>query len=902
MADQNPIEGSSTSNVSGESSESIVELNIKTLDSQMYSFHVDKDMPVSAFKEKIASQIGVPVGQQRLIFRGKVLKDSHLLSEYQVENGHTLHLVERQPSQPQPSAGTSSEETTANNGTRGQEPSGGGLRNRVGQISHSVVLGTFNVGDQEGTVPDLSRVIGAVLNSIGIGNQTVTNGTGGTQSSAQFNPPIQAPQGNETEGLRGNVGIQSQAGYQSQPRQAFPSPLPQPFQFPIGAAMAVPSLNVPIPDSLHTLTEFMNRMELALSQNGFQPDQSLNNTGDRPMGELPSNSRGGSTPEALSIVLRHAHRLLGGHATAALSHIAGRLEQEAGSADSTARGQIQAESVQVGLAMQHLGSLLLELGRTILTLRMGQYPAESSVNAGPAVYISPSGPNPIMVQPFPLQTSSFFGGSAVPPSNSVAFGPVGIGNVPRHINIHIHTAVGTRATNAEGMQQGERVNGAASGDSVIAEVNSQIRNFVNNMRSENQAQSGQTESSTVQDQSRGSIVRNEERSDQLGNSVVNGVGETSLPLPGVPEMEDQKTQSECHQPSNNNDSRDVASLKDVPSSSSVGGDVSCSGGEMTLKPLVNMEGAPASSQGIDNVDGSTAVPLGLGLGGLQPKKRSRQQRSQGLSGDGATSNTPTTQDQDARTDGQKVLQSLASLASRRNANTPPSGQLPHSAGGVLENMPSGGRSAIGQFDASGVMSQVLHSPALNGLLSGVSQQTGVGSPDVLRNMLEQLTQSPAMMNTVNQIAQQIDSQDIGNVFSGLGVGQGGGIDLSRMVQQMMPIVSQALSGGSTVPQPILSAVPDRSERMSSRDERSFDQNSQTDLQQAAQRIEHHNPPGDIFRSVVESVVQSYHNGSGVEGVVDELCTEEGLADEYMEMLRRDISGRVETETGSVRKP
>lgn len=32
-------------------------------------------------------------------------------------------------------------------------------RNRVGQISHSVVLGTFNVGEQgEGIVPDLTRV------------------------------------------------------------------------------------------------------------------------------------------------------------------------------------------------------------------------------------------------------------------------------------------------------------------------------------------------------------------------------------------------------------------------------------------------------------------------------------------------------------------------------------------------------------------------------------------------------------------------------------------------------------------------------------------------------------------------------------------------------------------------
>ena len=41
-------------------------------------------MLVSSFKEKIADEVGVPVGQQRLIFRGKVLKDEHPLSEYRI--------------------------------------------------------------------------------------------------------------------------------------------------------------------------------------------------------------------------------------------------------------------------------------------------------------------------------------------------------------------------------------------------------------------------------------------------------------------------------------------------------------------------------------------------------------------------------------------------------------------------------------------------------------------------------------------------------------------------------------------------------------------------------------------------------------------------------------------------
>lgn len=47
MADQRSGEGSSTANVSGECSDSTVELNIKTLDSRVYSFQVDKNVSTS---------------------------------------------------------------------------------------------------------------------------------------------------------------------------------------------------------------------------------------------------------------------------------------------------------------------------------------------------------------------------------------------------------------------------------------------------------------------------------------------------------------------------------------------------------------------------------------------------------------------------------------------------------------------------------------------------------------------------------------------------------------------------------------------------------------------------------------------------------------------------------------
>ncbi|KAJ6731146.1 hypothetical protein OIU85_021875 [Salix viminalis] len=312
MANECSHEGSGTSHVSGEGSDATIELNIKTLDSQIYSFQVDKNMPVSVFKEKIANEIGIPVSQQRLIFRGRVLKDEHLLSVYQVENGHTLHVVARQPTQPQPSAGTSSGDTMGNNSNQVNDASAGAPRNRIGQVSHSVVLETFNVGDQgEGIVPDLFRVIGAVLNSFGVSGQAATSSIGGMQSSNMPNVTGLASQGSETDGLRGNFGGQSSAGNQTRSGQPFQS-APQVVQVPLSAAIPVPSLHTPIPDSLNTLSEFITRMERVLAHNGNQPNTSTTSMEDPPRVELPSNARGYPTPEALSIVLRHAARLLSG--------------------------------------------------------------------------------------------------------------------------------------------------------------------------------------------------------------------------------------------------------------------------------------------------------------------------------------------------------------------------------------------------------------------------------------------------------------------------------------------------------------------------------------------------------------------------------------------------------------
>lgn len=230
---------------------------------------------------------------------------------------------------------------------------------------------------------------------------------------------------------------------------------------------------------------------------------------------------------------------------------------------------------------------------------------------------------------------------------------------------------------------------------------------------------------------------------------------------------------------------------------------------------------------------ATATPLGLGLGGLDRKvmnelennwqiaaacfsfhsiskslcfqmltviicfvlwlkKRSKQPKVSGKNEDSGTLATLEGLQQSSGTSGQQLLQSLFSGSSRSDET------------GLRR-----GQGSDDRVDVSSAVSQVLESPVLDGLLAGVSRQAGVDSPNMLRNMLQQLTQSPQIMNTVQQIAQQVDGQEIENMMSGGSQGEGGGFDFSRMVQQMMPLVSRAFSQGGPSPNPTTQQPDDR---------------------------------------------------------------------------------------------
>ncbi|KAG8636365.1 ubiquitin-like domain-containing protein CIP73 isoform X3 [Manihot esculenta] len=366
-------------------SEATVEIKIKTLDSQTYTLRVDKCVPVPELKERIATVTGVLSEQQRLICRGRVLKDDQLLSAYHVEDGHTLHLVVRQPIPPSSDSLPNIDPETDHLSNAFHSQGIGG--------EPSVLVGAFNISENgDGAFPAFNQILSAFLNSIGVGS--------GSQVVTPWEPS--------------NSGLGDFSGQQQ--HQATLQP-------PV------------VPDSLATLSQYLSQLRDEFGTSGGSRNNShiaathgINlQTADS---ALPSTAgqRGLSRPASLAEVLLSTRQLLIEQVADCLSHLAQQLEGQANVTDPTVRMSFQTNCLRYGALLQNLGALILELGRTTMTLRVGQTPADAMVNAGPPVFISTFGPNPMMVQPFPFQSGTSLGTT-----------PVGTAEVTRNINVRIRT-------------------------------------------------------------------------------------------------------------------------------------------------------------------------------------------------------------------------------------------------------------------------------------------------------------------------------------------------------------------------------------------------------------------------------------------------------------------------------
>ncbi|KAH7433853.1 hypothetical protein KP509_07G089300 [Ceratopteris richardii] len=432
-----------------------VEIKIKTLDSQVYSCSVDQNISVPALKEQIGGLTGVPPENQRLICRGRVLKDDHKLSDYNVEDGHTLHLVPRQAPQ---AGGTSSTAAAAGSVEQqvASDRSAGASHSRPPHISHSVVMGTFNVPDiGAGGLPDVNRIISSVLQSLGVGNTLPSAGT--NMPGPAVNPTLVSVTPGSGQETGAGAARSANASSMQAPAAGLGGLLNvrQPFRLLQQATV--------IPDALTTMMEYLDGLEQALALNG-----SLTSQHTLPSDAAPSSSSaaqrmapqsvisGHPTPANLGAVFRRTLAMLSGPASTELNRLSSQLEDEPSLVDTAARGELQSAALRNGVLLQHLGALLLELGRATLTLRVGTSARESTVNPGPAVFISPAGPNPMMVQPVPLQLGTGFGVSNAGTHHNS--GTVGFGEFPQNVSIHIHSNDGAAIPGFPAAAQGHTPN------------------------------------------------------------------------------------------------------------------------------------------------------------------------------------------------------------------------------------------------------------------------------------------------------------------------------------------------------------------------------------------------------------------------------------------------------------
>eukprot|EP00971_Amphidinium_carterae_P141330 2800176-Amphidinium_carterae.1 len=68
---------------------------VNTLLGKTHTVNVEPDDTIDNLKAEITVQEDLWADEQRLVFRGKPLEDGRALSEYDIKEGSTVHLVER---------------------------------------------------------------------------------------------------------------------------------------------------------------------------------------------------------------------------------------------------------------------------------------------------------------------------------------------------------------------------------------------------------------------------------------------------------------------------------------------------------------------------------------------------------------------------------------------------------------------------------------------------------------------------------------------------------------------------------------------------------------------------------------------------------------------------------------
>ncbi|KAF2937122.1 hypothetical protein DAI22_03g026800 [Oryza sativa Japonica Group] len=134
-------------------------LHIRCTNGSKLAVRADLGLSVGAFKAIVAESCDVPAPQQRLIYKGRILKDEQTLASYGVETDHTIHMVRGAAPPPASTAPPAANNVTPaiNATTASNSPAVGfgGLLHGLGGSgsANSGGLGSFGSG-----LPELSQM------------------------------------------------------------------------------------------------------------------------------------------------------------------------------------------------------------------------------------------------------------------------------------------------------------------------------------------------------------------------------------------------------------------------------------------------------------------------------------------------------------------------------------------------------------------------------------------------------------------------------------------------------------------------------------------------------------------------------------------------------------------------
>ena len=173
----------------------VIQVKIKlTSNAQVYTISVSKSDTIFQLKEKLQGLTQIPPLSQNLVYKGRILANENLISDYNIENDHTIILVKKHTTAPQ-TQNTSQQNlnTSHNTSNTNSIPSTNANSNSNTNVNNN--LGN-NSNPFMGGIPDLSS-FGSLLGNIDpnelnnmMQNMGGLGGLGGLGGMSGINPQM----------------------------------------------------------------------------------------------------------------------------------------------------------------------------------------------------------------------------------------------------------------------------------------------------------------------------------------------------------------------------------------------------------------------------------------------------------------------------------------------------------------------------------------------------------------------------------------------------------------------------------------------------------------------------------------------------------------------------------------